>query len=110
MSYTPTSGEHFSELKETGLNTNNNGAVTASLDIHDNASIAFEIQAASGTHGTHVIMLQCSLDDSSWLNTSTTITGVGVKNNIAITTQYVRLKVTTVEGGASTVDIIIQGK
>ena len=110
MGYTPTSGEHFSELKVSGLDTNNLNATTISLDISDNEAVAFSVVNASGAHTTHVITLQCSLDDSEWFDISTTITGLGVKNNITIITKFVRLKVTTAEGGTSTVDIIIQGK
>ena len=109
MGYTPTSSEHFSELKQTGLDANATTTSTT-LDVQDNANVAFSIVGASGTHATHVVTLQCSLDDSAWQDTSSTVTGVGVVDNVSITTRYVRLKVTTDEGGTSTIDIIIQGK
>lgn len=109
MAYTPTSGEHFSELKETGVDANAT-STTASLHVEDNKKVAFHVVAATGTHATHIITLQCSLDNSNWFDTASTITGLGVVNNVDIITHFVRLKVTTNEGGASTVDIIIQGK
>ena len=109
MGYTPTSSEHFSELKQTGLDANATTTST-SLDVQDNENVAFSIVAATGTHATHVVTLQCSLDDSAWQDTTTTQAGVGVKDNVPITTKFVRLKVTTDEGGTSTIDIIIQGK
>lgn len=109
MSYVPTSGEHFSELKQTGIDVNA-ATTTTSLHVDDNKKVAFHVVAATGTHATHVITLQCSLDDINWFDTPTTITGLGVKNNIDIITHFVRLKVTTNEGSAATVDIIIQGK
>ncbi len=109
MSYTPRSSEHFSELIQAGLDANA-ATTSTSLDIQDDAKVAFSVVAATGTHATHVVTLQCSLDDSAWQDTSSTVTGVGVVDNISITTRYVRLKVTTNEGGTSTIDIIIQGK
>lgn len=109
MSYVPTSSEHFSELKVSGVDVDAT-TTTASLDISDNANVAYSVVAATGTHATHVITLQCSLDDSNWNDTSSTITGVGVVDNVAVTTKFVRLKVTTNEGSAATVNIIIQGK
>lgn len=109
MAYSPTSSEHFSEVKQTGLDANATTTST-SLDVKDNENVAYSVVAATGTHATHVITLQCSLDDSAWQDTPSTITGVGVVDNVSVTTRYVRLKVTTNEGSASTVDIIIQGK
>ena len=109
MSYTPISGKHFSELTQTGLDANTT-TLSNSLDVSDNKSIAYSISSNTGTHSTHIITLQCSLDDSEWFDTNSSITGLGVENNIFIITQFVRLKVTTNEGDTSTVDIIIQGK
>ena len=109
MSYSPTSGEHFSELKVTGVDANAT-TTTVSLHVDDNKKVAFHVVAATGSHATHVITLQCSLDDSNWFDTSSTITGLGVVNNVDIITHFVRLKVTTNEGSASTVNIIIQAK
>lgn len=109
MAYTPTSGEHFSELIETGINANA-ATTTTTLHIDDNTYVAFEVRAASGTHATHIITLQQSFDDSNWTNTGSTVTGTGLVDNIQITSHFVRLKVTTTEGGASTVDVTIQAK
>ena len=109
MSYAPTSSEHFSEIKQTGLDANATTTST-SLNVQDNANVVFSIVGASGTHATHVVTLQCSLDDSAWQDMSSTVTGVGVVDNVPVTTKFVRLKVTTNEGGTSTIDIIIQGK
>ena len=108
-SYNPTSGEHFSELIQAGIDANAT-TTTTTLHVDDNNKVAFHVVAATGSHATHVITLQCSLDDSNWFDTSSTITGVGVVTNVDVSTHFVRLKVTTNEGSASTVNIIIQGK
>jgi len=109
MGYSPTSGEHFAEQKDTGVDANATTTTTV-LHVEDNTKIAFHVVAASGAHTTHVITLQCSLDNSNWFDTSSTITGVGLLENIDTTCHFARLKVTTNEGGASTVDTIIQAK
>lgn len=109
MSYNPTSGEHFSELAEAGIDANAT-TTTASLDVKDDLNIAWSVVAATGDHANHIVTLQCSLDNSAWNDTGSTLTGVGVVDNVSITARYVRLKVTTNEGTASTINIIIQGK
>lgn len=111
MSYSP-AGYHpaFVEHAQTGLDSNNTATVSTSLDITGADFVVWNVQAATGTHGTHVITLQCSVDDSSWESTLSTLTGVGTKDNVQITARYVRLKVTTAESATSTVDIIIQAK
>jgi len=100
----------FSENTQTGLDANSTSTVSSSLDIAENNWVCYTILANTGTHATHVITLQCSPDDTNWYNTASTITGVGIIDNVQIGARYVRLKVTTAEGGTSTVDVIIQGK
>ena len=111
MSYNPIGGlPTILDLPAAGIDTNAS-TTTDSLDIGGARLITFQVVAITGTHQTHVITLQCSLDDSNWVNVSdATIAGVGIKSEIQISAKYIRLKVTTVEGEASTVDIIIQAK
>ena len=109
MGYNPRSGEPFSEVADTAVDANA-ASTTTVLHIEDNNKIAYHVVAASGTHATHVITLQCSLDNSNWFDSASTITGLGVVNNVDITSHYVRLKVTTLEGGVSTVNTIVQAK
>ena len=104
------SPSRFSELTESNFNTNNTSTVSASLDIKDNKWVAWGAKQTSGGHSTHIITLQQSLDNSTWVNTASTLTGTGIVNNIQITTRYVRLAVTTAEGSASIVSIVIHGK
>ncbi len=104
------SPSRFSELSESSFNTNNTATVSASLDIKDNKWVAWGAKQVSGGHSTHIITLQQSLDDSTWISTTSTLTGTGIVDNVQITTRYVRLKVTTAEGSASSVSIIIHGK
>ncbi len=68
------------------------------------------MRANTGGNTTHIVTLQCSLDDTNWNNTAATVTGVGLQDNTQVSARYVRLKVTTAEGSASTVDVIIQAK
>lgn len=110
-SYTPKGSiSSVAELAQTGLNANAT-TLSNSLDIGNAALVIFQVLANSGSHSTHVLTLQCSVDDTNWNDVSgATLTGVGVNGEITVASQYVRLKVTTNEGGASTVDIIIQAK
>ncbi len=109
MSYTSTSKRSFAELTQTGLDSNAS-STTSSLDISDNEWVAFEAIANTGTHGTHVLTLQCSMDDSNWTDTASTLTGTGVVDKVQIIAKFVRLKVTTVESATSTIDVTIQAK
>lgn len=101
--------KNFLELTQSGIdadaNTNSN-----SLDIAQARNICIDIAAGSGAHTTHVVTLQTSIDDSVWTTSSTTIAQIAFSDNIAVTARYVRLRVTTKEGGASTIDITIQAK
>lgn len=108
--YSPISNVMFNEHIETGLDADSTSTVSASLNVAENSYVAWTVVANTGTHGTHVITLQCSLDDTNWASTASTLTGLGTVDNIQITAKYVRLKVTTRESAASTVDIIIQAK
>lgn len=101
---------NFSELVETGLDANSTSTVTDSLDIKENKKVALSVNGDTGTHNTHIVSLQCSVDDTVWTTMSDSITGESVKNNVEVITRYVRAKVTTAEGGVSTVDICIQAK
>ena len=109
-SYNPVGGDDITELAVTGVDANAS-TTTASLEIDGKKDLVFQVLANTGTHGTHVITLQCSLDDSNWTDISgATLTGVGVKGGVTANSQFVRLKVTTVESATSTVDIIVQAK
>ena len=100
----------LSELNETDFDTNSTSTATSSLDIRDNKHVTWGISATTGTHATHVIKLQQSLDNVTFSNTGSILTGVGIKDNLQITARYIRLKVTTAEGSASTVEVRIHAK
>ena len=111
MSQLITSASTFEELAETEIDANSTSTVTASLDISESRLCIFQVLGNTGAHTSHVLTLQCSLDDSVWnVIAGATVTGAGVKGEIEVASQFIRLKVTTAEGGASTVDIIIQAK
>lgn len=110
MSYNPIGRGEVQELGQTGLDANAT-TLSNSLDIGNASLIIFQVLGATGAHTTHILTLQCSVDESNWNDISgATVTGAGVKGEITVASQFVRLKVTTNEGGASTVDIIIQAK
>jgi len=100
----------FTDQTTTDFDANSTASVTTSLDIKENNWVSFQVIANTGGNTTHIITLQCSLNNSTWQNTSSTITSVGIKDNIQVTARFIRLKVTTAEGSASTVDVIINSK
>lgn len=108
MSWGPL-GRTFVESIDTGLNANTS-SVTTSLDILGCTVIFIEVVANTGAHSNHIVTVQCSADNSVWHDSVTTIAQLGIANNKAIISRYVRAKVTTPEGGASTIDITIQAK
>jgi len=97
----------------TGLNTNSLVSVTTSLDVSENLYVTWAVIANSGTNSSHVMELQCSLDDTNWfaMSPAVEITGTGMNcGDVPFPAQYARVKVKTVEGASSTVNIIINAK
>lgn len=94
------------------LDANSTSSVTDALDISINkhGEISFFVFANTGTHLLHVISLQYSPDGTNWETSgSNTITGTGHKIvTDLLGCKFVRLKVTTAEGVASTVDVVLQ--
>jgi len=100
----------MAKLVQAGLDAN---AATNSLtlDIGIASLVGFQIRGATGAHTTHVVTLQSSVDNINWEDaTGATVTGEGFKGEVTISSQFVRASVTTPEGGASTIDLIIQAK
>ncbi len=110
MPYNPSQGSTFVDGTQLGIDANAN-TVTQSLDMSRARDVSFQVIANTGTHATHVVTLQVSMDDTNWFTTSLSVTGTGVTSssffNVA---KFARLKVTTVEGAASTVDLTMQAK
>jgi len=95
------------------LDANDTNAVTAGLDIKNNSLIGWSVLEKTGSHGNHVLTLQRSTDNVNWDDTSSTVTAgtaYTVKQASDVVVRYVRVKVTTAEGSASTVDIVINAK
>jgi len=95
---------------ETSKDTNSTATVTTGLDISAQQFVAMAVLATTGTHTTHEVELQCSVDNTSWFATGMKITGTGLKDGISVAARYVRLKVTIAEGTTSTVTLVIQAK
>ena len=94
------------EVSETGVDANDTATVSASLKL-DGASngVRVKIDANTGDQTNHIVTLQRSVDDIVWTNTDRTIQGSGFELATAdYGTDYVRLKVTTAEAAASTID------
>lgn len=103
-------GSRATQSVATGADTNSTSTVTTSHDTLETSTFFCEVRAASGTHATHVVTVQCSSDDSNWEDMATTITGTGTATVTDVGARYVRAKVTTAEGAASTCDIYTTAK
>jgi len=102
----------FLELTQSGLDANNSATVSNALDLEEKTFVGFQINDGSGAHTTHKFKAQCSFDNITFHDISGAVTaaGLGVLDGISTASRYFRIAVDTVEGGASTVDIIIQAK
>ena len=85
----------------------NASSVTTALKTNSARYVSLFVLADTGAHTTHVITIQISGDGVNWEDTSNTVTGVGSKINVLCVAGFVRAKVTTPEGGASTVDVTV---
>ena len=100
----------YSEIEKENLDANDLASVSKSLDIRENSLVAFGAKPISGSHSTHKITLQQSMNNADWAATAFVLTGSGIVDNIATAVRFVRLKVTTVQGSASVVEVRIQAK
>ena len=93
------------ELVEDTLDGNSTTTDAAGGKIYAAGAKAVRLQVAavSGAHTTHVCKLQTSLDGTTFADTATTITGVGQAVITAPDSKWYRAKITTAEGGASSV-------
>ena len=102
----------YTDQKPTSLNANSLNSVTPRLDIKEKTGLAWSVLEKTGSHSTHVLTIQRSTDNINWDNTSSKITA-GTPYQIKTATvnvRYVRVKVTTAEGSASTVEVVINAK
>ncbi len=99
----------ISEIQKLAADTNNVATVTDSIDLNSvvNGVITFFTVANTGAHTTHVITLQYSPDNINWINGAKNLVGIGCVEVPVTAARYIRLKVTTAEGGASTTDIYL---
>ena len=110
MSYQPIGVAHLAEMTQAGIDANASSN-SNSLDVGSQRLCIFQIKGATGSHATHVFTAQCSVDDTTWNDIpGKTVTGEGVIAEVEVASQFVRVRVSTVEGGVSTIDLIIQAK
>ena len=94
------------EYTDSALDANASSATTP-LKTNGARYVSLFVLDDTGAHTTHVMTIQISGDGVNWEDTADTITGVGSKTNILCIAAFVRAKVTTLEGGASTVDVTV---
>ena len=99
----------LSDKDISGFDSNVLNGTSGSLYINGNSLVGIYVVDATGAHTTHVLTAQISTDDANWFTTSNTVTGEGYVE-FTTASQYVRVKLTTAEGGTSTCDISITSK
>ena len=103
------SRKNIIQVEILGANTDSTATVTTVIDMMRvvNGVITFYVIPKTGTHLVHVVTLQYSPDGSTWRDGSNKITGTGCVDVTVTAARYIRLKVTTAEGGLSTSDIYL---
>jgi len=104
-------GSDSDDLEVLGLDANAI-STTVSVVVGDNNLIAMYVAASAGStsNTTHEVTLQISPNGTTWFDTTHQITGVGDIHDITCVAANARLKVTIVEGAASSIDIFILTK
>jgi len=97
-------------LEETGKDANSTATVSASVALTGSTqSVRFKVDENTGTYDNVLFRLQTSADDITFADSSYSYSGINFTiDTSALTTNYVRLKVETAEGSASTVDWSIE--
>lgn len=93
----------------TGVDANSTSSVTDSLDVSKARRVGVQVVGVTGTHSTHVIQLQGSVDDTNWAALSVEVTGEGIAEADSAL-PYIRAKVKTAEGGTATANVTIFAK
>ena len=96
----------------TTLDANDDTKVTVAFDLQGNKNLAVDIAADSGAHATHVCTVQLSFDKTTWLGftVAKTIAQIGILDDFTTNAKYVRVRVSTAEGGASSIFVRIHSK
>jgi len=95
--------------QKTSVDMNTN-ATTTGMDTSTCDQVTFYVNGLTGAHANHIVTLQFSHEDvdGSYQNSTHTKTGQGCVQVTDIkSVAWIRLKVTTVEGGVSTADLCV---
>lgn len=93
--------------KEAALDVNSTSSVTGKVDTVGVSSVTLQVVGVTGSHATHVVKLQGSVDGTTFVDTASTVTGAGAVTLSGPVYPYHRAKVTTAEGSAATADVYI---
>jgi len=106
MTFLPNGEEIVSET----VDTNDDTAVTASLRMGGAKYCGLYVSNISGGSDSHVMIIQSSPDNIKWFDTAHSITGVGFVHESICITGWIRGKVLTAEGGASSSKVSLVAK
>jgi len=88
----------------------NASSATAAIDLELAKEVFFTVEDDTGSHTTHVLTLQMSADGTNWHNHgSAAVTGLGFSSG-TVGARWCRIAVTTLQGGASTVNVRVNAR
>lgn len=82
-------------------------STTTPLLMGDAKNASFYVVANTGTNAAHIATMQVSPDGANWFDTDHTVEGIGNEHDMTCIAESVRVKITTIEGATSTVDITV---
>lgn len=86
----------------------NTTASLTSIAMGDATKVGIFVSGKTGSHTRHVITLQLSPDNgTTWVSTVHTITGEGFQDDLTVIGTNIRARVSTPEGGTSTIDVAL---
>ncbi len=103
-------GPSFESFTQTGFDINA-ASNSTTWDVAGFREITVQGVLASGSWATAIIQAQCSADGTNFVDISgQTLTAAGIMGEVAVGTEFFRVRVSTQEGGAGTVDLTVNAK
>jgi len=95
----------------THLDTNVVGSKTSSVNVTGHTIFTWRVIPKTGSHNNHRIGLRGSLDNSTFFPLNSKLEGADVMSTeVNFPIGYIKFRVSTAEGSASTVDIGVNAK
>ena len=104
---------YFDEVRHieiASLNTGSLNTSTAAIDLRGAKQVQFQVVPLTGTITNGVVVLQQSLDESTWVSSSTTVTSGGLSAVLNGPARFIRFLVSPESSVASTAKVWVSAK